>query len=132
MRDPERFDSLVAAGFERFVDIAGAGHFVWRPDEATVARSRVEYLRIDGVEDTNVDLPDFAFDEVTAAIDGDRRTLVFCASGLKRSPHLVYGALRRTGLDEDRAWAAVVEARPFVDRWEPYVAAAERWLAARS
>jgi hypothetical protein len=34
-------------------------------------------------------------------------------------------------IPEDAARDAIIEARPFVDRWEPYIDAAERWLAAR-
>ena len=60
------------------------------------------------------------------------QTLVFCAAGLKRSPHLMYGVLRFWGYDVESAWEAIVADRPFVDPWERYLAAAERWLATRS
>jgi hypothetical protein len=59
-------------------------------------------------------------------------TLVFCAAGLKRSPHLLYGVLRSWGYGAKPAWDAVTSARPFVDPWDAYLAAAERWLAARN
>ena len=135
MRGDERFMDLVRSGIEVFVDVAGSAPYVWRPDEEAVASSGARYVRIDGVEDTNIDLPDFAFDAVAAALGDARqdvRTLVFCAAGLKRSPHLLYGVLRSWGYSAKPAWDAVIAARPFVDPWETYLAAAERWLAARS
>lgn len=136
MRDVTRFRELVGAGIELFVDVAGDRHYVWRPDAAEISRHGVEYVRIDGVEDTNVDLPEFAFDRVAESLElsaaAGRRALVFCAAGLKRSPHLLYGVLRSWRWDADAAWAAIVEARPFVDAWAPYLDSAERWAAARS
>lgn len=129
LRDRDRFEELVAAGAETFVDVAGAAPYVWRPAPSEIEAAGVEYVRVDGVEDLNVDLPAFAFDAVHDVLAADRRTLVFCAAGLKRSPHLVYGVLRRRGLDPQGAWDAVAAARPFADRWQPYVDAAERWLA---
>lgn len=135
LRNDERFMELVGSGIEVFVDVAGSAPYVWRPDEEAVASSGARYVRIDGVEDNNIDIPDFAFDAVAAALADARqgvRTLVFCAAGLKRSPHLLYGVLRSWGYGTTSAWDAVIAARPFVDPWERYLAAAERWLAARS
>jgi hypothetical protein len=136
LRDPERFDAIRSSGIERFVDVAGAAHFVWRPDAAAIARTAVAYVEIIGVEDTNVDLPDSAFDRVLAALEPARAaaqpTLLFCAAGLKRSPHLLYGILRAWGHDAETAWRTVTAARPIVDPWQPYLDAAERWLAARA
>jgi hypothetical protein len=134
LRNDERFMELVGLGIEVFVDLAGSAPYVWRPDDAAIARSGACYIRIDGVEDTNIDLPDFAFDAVAAALGDARRgvrTLVFWAAGLKRSPHLVYGVLRSWGYGVEPAWDAVIAARPFVDPWDRYLAAAERWLAAQ-
>lgn len=59
------------------------------------------------------------------------RHALVCAAGLKRSPHLLYGVLRSWGYGAKPAWDAIIAARPFVDLWETYLAAAERWLAAR-
>jgi hypothetical protein len=135
MRDGERFVELVRAGIELFVDVAGAAPYVWRPDEGEVRLLGVRYLRIDGVEDINTDLPDFAFDAVAEALEAARQgvqALFFCAAGLKRSPHLLYGVLRSWGYDAKPAWDAVISARPFVDPWDPYLASAERWLAAKN
>ena len=134
LRNDERFVELVGSGIEVFVDVAGGAPYVWRPDEDAVASSGTRYIRIDGVEDNNIDLPDFAFDAVATALEDARRgvrTLVFCAAGLKRAPHLLYGVLRSWGYDAKPAWDAVISARPFVDPWQAYLAAAERWLAAR-
>jgi len=135
LRNDERFMELVGSGIEVFVDVAGSAPYVWRPDEDAVRHFGVRYVRIDGVEDINVDLPDFAFDAAAAALDEARHgvsTLLFCAAGLKRSPHLLYGVLRSWDYGAKPAWDAVVSARPFVDPWGPYLAAAERWLEARN
>lgn len=129
MRDVERFNALVEAQHEVFVDIAGARQHVWRPDGRVVVSAGVEYVVVEDVEDLNLDLPDFAFDIVAQAVAQEKRTLVFCAAGLKRSVHLVYGVLRKQGLSPDASWRAVQAARPFADRWEPYIAAAECWAA---
>src|SRR5262249_22699900 len=101
MRNAERFAGFVEQGFELFVDVAGAAHYVWRPDEHAVRAAGVRYVRIEGVEDTNLDLPDFAFSQLATALDErpGARALVFCAAGLKRSPHLLYGVLRGWGLE---------------------------------
>jgi len=110
MRDDERFAELVGSGIERFVDVAGGAPYVWRPDAGMVRSLGVRYLRIDGVEDLKVDLPDFAFDAAAAALEEARlgiSTLFFCAAGLKRSPHLLYGVLRSWGYDAKSAWDAV-------------------------
>ena len=135
MRDDDRFGELVSSGIELFVDVAGGAPYVWRPDEGAVRSLGVRYLRIDGVEDINTDLPDFAFDAAAEALEEARhgvQALFFCAAGLKRSPHLLFGVLRSWGYDATRAWDAVVSARPFVDPWDPYLASAERWLSARN
>jgi hypothetical protein len=134
LRTTERFQELVAAGIEVFVDIAGAAPYVWRPSDEAIAQAGVRYECVDGVEDTNLDLPDRAFEAVAGALEEARTgrpTLVFCAAGLKRSPHLLYGVLRSWGYDQAGAWDAIVTARPFVDPWQPYLDAAERWLAGR-
>lgn len=131
LRDAERFATFVRNGIRVFVDVAGDAPYVWRPDPTAVKSARVIYTRIRGVEDTNIDLPDAAFEAVAEALEDARRratnTLLFCAAGLKRSPHLLYGALRRQGLSKVASWDAVRAARPFVEQFEPYVAAAERW-----
>lgn len=135
MRDEKRFGELVRSGIEVFADVAGGAPYIWRPSAGMVRSFGVRYLRIDGVEDLNVDLPDFAFDAATAALEEARRgisTLFFCAAGLKRSPHLLFGVLRSWGYDAKSAWSAVIAARPFADPWDPYLASAERWLAARN
>jgi predicted protein tyrosine phosphatase len=135
MRDEARFGDLVGRGIEVFIDIAGAAPYVWRPGEAAIVRAGVRYIRVYDVEDTNIDLPDSAFATVAAALDEARAgcpSVVFCAAGLKRSPHLVYGVLRSWGYRPEAAWAAIVAARPFVDPWPPYLAAAERWLVRRT
>jgi len=94
----------------------------------------VRYVSVGGVEDTNVDLPDWAFDRVASAMSSTRegrdRVLLFCAAGLKRSPHLMYGLLRRSGKDRGEAWRRVEAARPFTAPFGPYIASAERWAAA--
>lgn len=134
LRNDERFSELVGSGIEVFVDVAGNAPYVWRPSEEAIAVSGTRYIRIDGVEDTNIDLPEFAFEAVAAALKDVRhgvRTLVFCAAGLKRSPHLLYGVLRSWGYEVESAWKAIITARPFVDPWDPYLVSAERWLAAR-
>lgn len=134
MRDPRRFGDLVDRGFVAFVDVAGDAPYVWRPSGSEIEAAGVSYTRVRGVEDTNVDLPDRAFDAVTTAVElsapGLRRLLVFCAAGLKRAPHLLYGVLLRHGYGRAEAWNAVLAARPFVERFPPYVSAAERWAAA--
>lgn len=128
MRNPARFGCFLTRGFERFVDVAGDASYVWRPDEAAIAAAGVSYVRIT-LEDTNVDLPDSAFEAVRDAIHGDRATLLFCAAGLKRAPHLMYGVLRARGQERGQAWELVHAARPMTDRFEPYIDAAERWAA---
>jgi hypothetical protein len=133
LRDGERFARVVAMGITDFVDVAGGAHYVWRPSADEIAAAGVAYVEIAGVEDTNTDLPDFAFERVAEALaDAARRgekALVFCAAGLKRSPHLLYGVLRSRGYEPDAAWATLVTARPCLDPWQPYLDAAERWLA---
>src|SRR4051812_19861229 len=64
MLHAERFAGLVEQGFTLFVDVAGARPYVWRPDGPAIERAGVRYVCVEGVEDLNADLPDFAFDEV--------------------------------------------------------------------
>lgn len=135
VRDDERFTELVRSGLEVFVDVAGEAPYVWRPDEGAIRRAGIQYVRIEGVEDINTELPGFAFDAVAAALENARQgmpTLLYCAAGLKRSPHLLYGVLRSWGFEAKPAWDAIIAARPFVDRWDPYLASAEQWLTTRS
>ncbi len=135
MRDDERFRELVNSGMELFVDVAGGAPYIWRPNEKVIRRAGVRYLRIDGVEDINTDLPDFAFDTVAEALEEARRgvaTLLFCAAGLKRSPHLLYGVLRSWGHAAKPSWDSIIAARPFVDPWGPYLASADRWFATKN
>lgn len=132
MRNPARFGCLLARGFGTFVDAAGDAAYVWRPDEETIEAAGVTYVRIP-IEDTNVDLPDDAFDALTAAVDASHGdVLLFCAAGLKRAPHLLYGLLRSRGHDAGDAWDLVRAARPMTDRFQPYVLAAERWARRES
>ncbi len=92
----------------------------------------IVYVRIP-LEDTNVDLPNAAFDAVRDALNGaDGETLLFCAAGLKRAPHLLYGVMRARGHGPQQAWELISQARPMTDRFEPYIAAAERWAATSS
>jgi protein tyrosine phosphatase (PTP) superfamily phosphohydrolase (DUF442 family) len=127
MRDPERFAQFVSEGFRTFVDVAGDAAYIWRPDEATIRAAGVAYTRIP-LEDTNVELPAPAFTAVREALDGATGdTLLFCAAGLKRAPHLLYGVLRGRGHRPDRAWALVSAARPMTDQFAPYIGDAERW-----
>ena len=129
MRNPARFGCFVVRGFETFVDVAGDEHYIWRPDDATIEASGITYVRIP-LEDTNIDLPDEAFDAVASAVAAaGGETLLFCAAGLKRAPHLLYGVLRAHGRDADEAWKVVAAARPMTDRFQPYIDAAERWAA---
>ncbi len=129
MRTPPRFDGFVLRGFGTFVDVAGDAHYVWRPEQEAIESAGVAYFRIP-LEDTNVDLPDAAFDAVhEALINADGETLLFCAAGLKRAPHLLYGVLRAQGRDEEDAWSVVQAARPMTERFQPYIDAAERWAA---
>jgi protein tyrosine phosphatase (PTP) superfamily phosphohydrolase (DUF442 family) len=132
MRTPERFAEFVQSGIQAFVDVAGDAEYIWRPKAETIARAGVQYTRI-AVEDTNIDLPDEAFAALSRALDeatGD--VLVFCAAGLKRAPHLLYGVLRQRGHEANEAWELVAEARPMTDRFQPYLDAAERWAASVS
>ena len=102
IRDGECFAELARTGLKLFVDVAGEAPYVWRPGENTIQKAGVRYLRIDRVEDTNVDLPDFAFEAAAEMLEEARDglpTLFFCAAGLKRSPHLLYGVLRVWGYD---------------------------------
>lgn len=129
MRTPPRFDSFVLRGFGTFVDVAGDAHYVWRPDEPAIEAAGVTYVRIP-LEDTNVDLPDEAFDAVRTALDRvEGAALLFCAAGLKRAPHLLYGVLRARGQGAEEAWARISAARPMTEPFQPYVTAAERWAA---
>ena len=129
LRDQARFVSFVGDGFAAFVDAAGDAPYVWRPGPDAVRDARVEYARI-AVEDTNVDLPDDAFASVNEALgQASGKVLLFCAAGLKRSPHLLYGVLRARGHSAAAAWSMVATARPFADRFEPYIVSAERWVA---
>lgn len=132
MRNPARFGCFLACGFRTFVDAAGDADYVWRPDPDDVAAARVTYVRIP-IEDTNVDLPDTAFEAVASALDGaEGDVLLFCAAGLKRAPHLLYGVLRARGDGPADAWGRVQAARPMTDRFQPYIDAAERWAHART
>ncbi|MBA3717523.1 MAG: hypothetical protein H0W87_04755 [Actinobacteria bacterium] len=131
MRDRERFDGFLSAGFRTFIDVAGDAAYVWRPDPTTIRSAGVAYTRI-AIEDTNVELPMSAFTaarDALEAADGD--TLLFCAAGLKRAPHLLYGILRARGHEAERAWELVATARPMTDRFAPYISDAERWAATR-
>lgn len=136
LRNLSRFQGFVQSGIGFFVDVAGDAPYVWRPEPDAIAAAGVVYRRVRGVEDTNIDLPDAAFDAVAQALGEaahlDREALVFCAAGLKRSPHLLYGVLRRGGLPAAAAWEAVLAARPFAEQFPPYVAAAERWATRAS
>jgi protein tyrosine phosphatase (PTP) superfamily phosphohydrolase (DUF442 family) len=128
LRDFDRFHGFVADGFASFIDVAGDAGFVWRPDAETIAAAGIAYARIP-IEDTNVDLPDDAFDvAATELAAADGKVLFFCAAGLKRSTHLLYGVLRRRH-DAATARSLVAAARPMADRFAPYIAAAERWAA---
>jgi protein tyrosine phosphatase (PTP) superfamily phosphohydrolase (DUF442 family) len=130
MRDAKRFAGLVGDGFRMFVDVAGDAAYVWRPDEAAIRTAGVEYVRIP-LEDTNVELPGRAFAAVQEALEaatGD--TLLFCAAGLKRAPHLLYGVLLARGYEPGPAWQLVAAARPMTEQFVPYVADAERWALA--
>lgn len=135
LRDWERFAQMIAMGMTVFVDIAGGAHYVWRPSAEEIAAAGVSYVEIEGVEDMNTDLPAFAFEQLAEAVAEatlkGQRALVFCAAGLKRSPHLLYGVLRSWGFDAEAAWARLLAARPCLDPWQPYLDAAERWLASR-
>ena len=127
--DPARFACFLARGISTFVDVAGDARYVWRPDDEAIDAAGIVYVRIP-LEDTNVDLPNAAFDAVRDALDGaDGETLLFCAAGLKRAPHLLYGVLRARGHGGQHAWELIRQARPMTDRFEPYIAAAERWAA---
>jgi protein tyrosine phosphatase (PTP) superfamily phosphohydrolase (DUF442 family) len=127
MRDSERFDGFVREGFVSFVDVAGDATYVWRPDEGAVDAAGVAYTRLP-LEDTNADLPDHAFASVAEALDSaDGNVLLFCAAGLKRAPHLLYGVLRARGNDREAAWGLVAAARPIAEPFAPYIASAERW-----
>ncbi len=129
MRNPARFACFLARGISTFVDVAGDARYVWRPDDEAIDAAGIVYVRIP-LEDTNVDLPNAAFDAVRDALDGaDGETLLFCAAGLKRAPHLLYGVLRARGHGRQHAWELIRQARPMTDRFEPYIAAAERWAA---
>jgi protein tyrosine phosphatase (PTP) superfamily phosphohydrolase (DUF442 family) len=129
MRNPVRFDCFLARGISTFVDVAGDAHYVWRPDDETIEFAGVTYVRIP-LEDTNVDLPDAAFDAVAAVVDrSDEDVLLFCAAGLKRAPHLMYGVLRARGHEPAEAWTLVKAARPITEQFDPYIEAAERWAA---
>jgi protein tyrosine phosphatase (PTP) superfamily phosphohydrolase (DUF442 family) len=129
MRNPARFACFLVRGFRTFVDVAGDAHYVWRPDEPTIEASRVNYVRVP-LEDTNLDLPDVAFEAVRDAVDAaDGEVLLFCAAGLKRAPHLLYGVLRLRGHDAESAWDLVKAARPITEPFQPYIDAAERWVA---
>ena len=131
MRTPERFGDFVARGLTTFVDAAGDASYIWRPDDGAIAAAGVRYLRIP-IEDTNLDLPDAAFAAAERALnDGDADKLLFCAAGLKRAPHLLYGILRDRGHDRDDAWGLVAAARPMTEPFEPYIEAAERWISRR-
>jgi hypothetical protein len=131
MRNPARFGCFVARGISTFVDVAGDAHYVWRPDPEAIDAARVVYVRIP-LEDTNIDLPDAAFDAVDSALDcADGDVLLFCAAGLKRAPHLLYGVLRAQGREPENAWGLVAAARPMTEPYQPYIDAAERWVLSR-
>jgi hypothetical protein len=135
LRDAARFAEVAALGIRVFVDVAGGAPYVWRPSADEIAAAGVTYVEIAGVEDLNTDLPPFAFRRVAEALGHavatEQKTLLFCAAGLKRSPHLLYGVLRSWRFTPRSAWKAIVDARPFVDPWQPYLEAAERWVATR-
>jgi protein tyrosine phosphatase (PTP) superfamily phosphohydrolase (DUF442 family) len=127
MRDANRFAGFVGDGFRTFVDVAGDAAYVWRPDETAIRAAGVAYTRIP-LEDTNVELPGRAFAAVRDALEaatGD--TLLFCAAGLKRAPHLLYGVLLGRGYEPRHAWRLVAAARPMTEQFAPYIADAERW-----
>jgi len=129
MRDSERFAAFVRRGIGSFIDVAGDASYVWRPDDSAVQAAGVAYVRIP-LEDTNVELAREAFTAVAEALEqADGNALVFCAAGLKRAPHLVYGVLRLRGDDRSEAWAKVAAARPMTEPFQPYIDSAERWLA---
>jgi protein tyrosine phosphatase (PTP) superfamily phosphohydrolase (DUF442 family) len=131
MRDPERFAGFVRDGVRAFVDVAGDAPWVWRPGEDAIRAAAVAYARIP-LEDTNVDLLPEAFTSVAEALNSaEGNVLVFCAAGLKRAPHLLYGVLRAQGDEPETAWARVASARPMTERYDPYVESAERWVSAR-
>jgi hypothetical protein len=130
MGNPARFGCFLARGFATFIDAAGDEQYVWRPDEASIEAAGVTYVRI-SIEDTNLDLPDFAFEAVREALDHEGETLLFCAAGLKRAPHLMYGVLRAQGNEPDLAWERVAAARPMTEPYQPYIDAAERWARGR-
>ena len=63
MWNPARFACFLTRGISTFVDVAGDARYVWRPDNEAIDTAGVVYVRIP-LEDTNVDLPDVAFDAV--------------------------------------------------------------------
>jgi protein tyrosine phosphatase (PTP) superfamily phosphohydrolase (DUF442 family) len=127
LRDAERFAGFVRDGISSFVDVAGDAEYVWRPDPDAVRSAGIDYTKIP-IEDTNLDLPGTAFsavDEALSVASGD--VLLFCAAGLKRAPHLLYGVLRSRGHDPAEAWSLVAAARPMTEPYDPYIKSAEAW-----
>lgn len=115
MRDADRFAGFVRQGIGTFVDVAGDNSYVWRPDDEAIRAAGVAYARIP-LEDTNVDLPDSAFSAVEQALGAAQGSvLLFCAAGLKRAPHLLYGVLRARGHEPEDAWSRVASARPMTE-----------------
>jgi hypothetical protein len=75
MRDGERFGNLVRSGIEAFVDVAGAMPCVWRRAKEEIERAGISYVRVDGVEDTNMELSRFAFDATAKALEASDKEL---------------------------------------------------------
>ena len=105
MRTPPRFDGFVSAASTPSSTSPATPTTSGARTSAAVEAVGVRYVRIP-VEDTNVDLPDEAFEAVRGALDSaEGDTVLFCAAGLKRAPHLLYGVLRRRGAPRTRRGA---------------------------
>lgn len=135
LRSWERFQRLILDGVTTMIDVAGdpTQEYVWRPSDSDIRQNFLQYELIENVVDDNIALPAHAFDRVhqilSESADNGYYTLLFCAAGLKRSPHLLYGHLRRLGHDSSEAWRLVQEARPMASIWPPYIESAEKWVA---
>lgn len=134
LRDEDRFKYIVGLGVKVVIDVAGDpdGTFVWRPSSEDFDRHGMDHILIEDVADNGVAIPSHAFEASSqaalAAWGRGHIPLFHCAAGLRRSPALVYGFLRRIGLSPDVAKAVVVGTRPFVDLTTEYVTSAELWL----
>lgn len=135
LRDADRLRRIIGfyPDMKMVIDVAADpdNKYTWRAPQKVLDLLGIEYVLVADVWDTNDDLPDRAFDEVSRAIlrstQNEVDVLVHCSAGLKRAPHLVYGHFLSLTFPPVVAWEMVKQARSMTSPYLPYIESAHRW-----